>query len=91
MKVKVTGQNFLYEWEALVTRNLHAKYEGSIGKGSKLMTNVKGVQQTNKPTKQPTDRAKTICPLYRYWGHKNHLVLVIKRSTVIVIALIYGK
>ena len=23
-------QNFLYEWEALVTRNLHVKYEGSI-------------------------------------------------------------
>ena len=29
IKVKVTGQNFLYEWEALVTRNLYAKYEGS--------------------------------------------------------------
>ena len=50
VKVKVTGQEFLYEWEALVTRNLHAKYEGSIWKGSKLMTNVKVVQQTNKPT-----------------------------------------
>ena len=31
------------------------------------MTNVKVVQQTNKPT----DRAKTVCPHYRYRGHKN--------------------
>ena len=38
--VKVTGQNFLHEWEALVTRNLHAKYEDSISKGSKVMSNV---------------------------------------------------
>ena len=30
------------------------------------MTNVKVVQQTNKPT----DRAKTICPRYHYRGHK---------------------
>ena len=32
---------FLYEWEALVTRNLHAKYKGSTSNGSKVMTNVK--------------------------------------------------
>ena len=31
---------FWYEWDALVTRNLHAKYEGSISNGSKVMTNV---------------------------------------------------
>ena len=30
------------------------------------MTNAKVVQQTNKQT----DRAKTICPRYRYRGHK---------------------
>ena len=29
-RFKVTGQNFLYEYEALVTKNLHTKYEGSI-------------------------------------------------------------
>ena len=38
---KVTGHGhrskYLYEWEALVTRNLHAKYEGSISNGSKAM------------------------------------------------------
>ena len=28
----------LYEWEALVTRNLHAKYKGSNSNGSKVMT-----------------------------------------------------
>ena len=28
VKVKVKGQFFLYEWEALVRGNLHAKYEG---------------------------------------------------------------
>ena len=49
-QVKVTGQNILYECEALVTRNLHAKYKGSISNGSKVMTNVKVVQPTNKPT-----------------------------------------
>ena len=27
---QVTGQIFMYEWEALVTRNLHDTYEGSI-------------------------------------------------------------
>ena len=48
MKVKVTGQNFLYEWEVFVKSNLHAKYGGSIWKGSKLMTDVKVVQQTNQ-------------------------------------------
>ena len=37
--------------EALVTRNLHAKYEGSIWKGSKLMTDVKVVQQSNRQGK----------------------------------------
>ena len=41
---QVTSQgqrsNFLCEWEALVTRNLHAKYEGSILNRSKVMTNV---------------------------------------------------
>ena len=46
--VNVTGQNFLYEWEALVTRNLHTKYTGSISNGSKVMTNVKVVQPTNR-------------------------------------------
>ena len=54
---KFTGEdqhrpNYLYEWEALVTRNLHAKYEGSIWKGSKLMTNFIVVQQTNRQTRQ---------------------------------------
>ena len=34
------GQMFLYEWEALVIRNLHAKYEDSIWNCSKVMTNV---------------------------------------------------
>ena len=34
----------------LSKRNLYAKYEGSFCKGTKLMTNVKVVQQTNKPT-----------------------------------------
>ena len=54
----VTGQGqghrskFLYESEALVTRNLHAKYKGSISNDSKAMTNVKVVQQTNKQTGQ---------------------------------------
>ena len=46
------------------TRNLHAKYEGSIWKGSKHMTNVKVVQQTNKETGQKH------YVQYRYWGHK---------------------
>ena len=32
--------NFWYEWEALVTRNLLAKYEGPVCNGSKVMTNV---------------------------------------------------
>ena len=50
VKVKVTGQIFLYEWEALITRNSHAKYKGSISNSSKVMTNVKVVQPTNKPT-----------------------------------------
>ena len=27
------SSKFLYEWEALFTRNLQAKYEGSIWKG----------------------------------------------------------
>ena len=40
IKVKITGQNYLYEWEALVTRNLRAKYEGSIWNSSKVMTYV---------------------------------------------------
>ena len=31
--------HFLYEWEALVTRNLHVKYKGSISNCSKVMTN----------------------------------------------------
>ena len=35
---------FFYEWGALVTRNLHAKYKGSILNSSKVMTNVKVVQ-----------------------------------------------
>ena len=47
---------FLCEWEALITMNLHAKFEDYIWKDSKLMTNVK--EQTN----QQSDRAKTICP-----------------------------
>ena len=50
----------MYEWEALVTRNLHAKYKGSISNGSKVRTNVKVVQLTN----QQIDRAKTICPRF---------------------------
>ena len=49
-QVKVTDQKFLYEWEALVTRNLHAKYKSSISNGSKVMTNVKVVHPTNKHT-----------------------------------------
>ena len=53
---------FLDEWEALVTRNIYAKYKGSISNGSKIMNNVKVVQPTNKPRNQQTDRAKTICP-----------------------------
>ena len=59
----------MYEWEAFVTRNLHvhAKYEGSISNSSKVMTNVEVVQ----PTDQQTDRAKTVCPRSRYWGHKD--------------------
>ena len=36
---------FLYEWEALVTRNLHAKHKGSISNRSKVMTNVKVAQK----------------------------------------------
>ena len=40
VKVKVKGQFFLYKWEALVTKNLHAKYKGSVSKGSKVMNNV---------------------------------------------------
>ena len=40
VQVKVTDQKFLYEWEALVRRNLHAKYEGSTWNGSKVMTKV---------------------------------------------------
>ena len=71
----VIGQNFWYEWEALVTRNLHAKYKGSILNGSKVLTNVKVFQQTNKPTNQQTDRAKTICPRYCYGGHKMWAIL----------------
>ena len=53
VKVKVIGQNFLYEWGALVTRNLHAKYECSIWKDSKLMTMLKlSNKRTNKQTGQ---------------------------------------
>ena len=37
VKVKVRGQNVLYEWKALVTRNLHAKYEGSTSNASKVI------------------------------------------------------
>ena len=36
---------------------------------SKQQTN----QQTNKPTNQQTDRAKAICPRYRYRAHKKKL------------------
>ena len=43
------------------------------------MTNVKVVQQTNKPqTNQQTVRAKTICPRYHYRGHKKDNVLFYK-------------
>ena len=64
--------NILYDWKALVTRNLYAKYKGSSSNGSQVMTNVKVVQATNQQTNnQQTDRAKTICPRYRYRGYKN--------------------
>ena len=39
-QVKVRGLIFLYEWEALVTKNLHAKYKGYNWNGSKVMSNV---------------------------------------------------
>ena len=52
MKIKVIDKKFLYECKALVARKLHAKLEGSIRKGSKLITNVKVVHQTNKQTGQ---------------------------------------
>ena len=67
--MKVTGQNFLYEWEALVTRNLQAKYEGSISNGSKVKTNVKVVQPTNKPTNRQGKNNMSRC---RYRDIKNH-------------------
>ena len=57
--VKVTGQNFLYEWEALVTRNLHAKYKGSTSNGSKVMTNVKIVQKFFKVGHRSRSQVKT--------------------------------
>ena len=137
-QVKVSGQHCLYEWEALVTRNLHAKYKGSISNGSKVMTSVIVVQPTNqqtdfkighssrsrsqvkifvfvtrnlhakykcaisngkqvmtnvkvgpsnKPKNQQTDRAKTICPRYRYRGHKNITNLLSAESAHGVISI----
>ena len=63
---------FLCEWEALVTRNLHSKYKGSISNGPKVMTNVKVVQPTNQQTNKPANRQgkNNMSPLC-YRGHKN--------------------
>ena len=42
---------------------MHAKYEVSTSKGSKVVANVKvDNRQTNKQTEKQTDRTKTICP-----------------------------
>ena len=69
--MKVTGQMILYEWEALVTRNLHAKYEGSISNSSKvMMTNVKVVH----PTNQQTDRQKQYVPAVATGDIKMNLI-----------------
>ena len=70
---------FFYKWEALVSRNLHAKTKGSISKGSKVMTNVKVVHPTNQQINKPTNRKgkHNMSPL-RYRGHKN--MLMISRS-----------
>ena len=55
--------------------DLHAKYEGSFWKGSKLMTNVKVVQQTNKQTNKHTDQKQ--CVLAIATGDiKRHLLTI---------------
>ena len=59
VKVKVTGQNFLYEWEALVTRNLHAKYESISERVQNLWPILK---LSNKQTNQQTGQKKQYVP-----------------------------
>ena len=50
-----------------------------------LWLNVKVLQQTN----QQTDRAKTICPRYRYWGHKNQDFFIRPKFSFSILNLSY--
>ena len=62
--MKVTGQNVLYEWEPL----LQETYMPNMKALSEM---VKKLRPMLKLSNQQIDRAKTVCPCYRYQGHKN--------------------
>ena len=53
--VKVTRSKFWYEWQGLIIRMVHAKYESSTFNGSKVMGKVK-VFVTDRRTDGRTDR-----------------------------------
>ena len=40
VQVKGHGQNFLHQWNDLITSNVHVKYESFTSDGSKVMTKV---------------------------------------------------
>ena len=69
---------FCVSGKPLSHRNLHAKYEGSIWKGSNLMTNVKVVQQTNKPTNR--QGKKQFVPAIATWDIKSIYSLIYSKK-----------